>query len=110
VVEKRVEEAVNLIKSFLKSHRIKVDRIVIFGSYARGNYTKDSDIDIAIISKNFEGKDIFEKAEMLKGLNWSLIERVNLPFDIIPISLQEWQESSSLIVDFLKKEEVLSLS
>ncbi|OPX28410.1 MAG: hypothetical protein B1H08_05960 [Candidatus Omnitrophica bacterium 4484_171] len=109
MAERRIEEAVNLIKGFLERRQIKVERVVIFGSYAKGNYTKDSDIDVGIVSESFEDKDIFQKAEMLKGLNWLLVERVNLPFDIVPISLEEWRQSSSLIVEFIKEGEVLSL-
>ena len=103
----RIREAVNLIKDFFKNRNIKVDKIIIFGSYSKGNYSKDSDIDIAIISQDFDGKDIFEKTEMLKGLKWLLVEDIALPFDIIPISLQEWKESSSLIVEFAKEGKVL---
>ena len=109
MVEERIRKAVDLIKDFLKDRHITVDKIVIFGSYARGNYTEDSDLDIAIVSRDFDEKDIFQKAETLKGLKWALVEKFMLPFDIIPLSLKEWQESSSLVVDFVKEGEVLSL-
>lgn len=103
----RIREAVNLIKDFLENRNVKVDKIIVFGSYGKGNYSQDSDIDIAIISQDFDGKDIFEKTEMLKGLKWLLVEKIELPFDIVPISLQEWQESSSLVVEFVKEGKVL---
>jgi len=32
-----------------------MDSVFLFGSYARGTVTEDSDIDIAIISANFKG-------------------------------------------------------
>ncbi len=63
-----VRKAAELIKSFLKDRDITVDRIIVFGSYAKGICTKDSDLDIAIISWDFDEKDVFQKAEMLKGL------------------------------------------
>lgn len=109
MVKGRIKEAVELIKTFLKKSNITADRIIVFGSYIRSNYTKDSDLDIAIVSRDFNEKDIFQKAEMLKGLKWSLVEKFMLPFDIVPISLKEWRESSSLVVDFVKEGEVLSL-
>ncbi len=31
------------------------DKIVLFGSYARGNYSENSDIDIAIVINSFSG-------------------------------------------------------
>jgi len=107
--EVRVRQAAELIKNFLKDRNITVDSIVIFGSYAKGNYTKDSDLDIAVISQDFNGKDVFQKAEMLKGLKWTLVEKFELSFDIVPVSLKQWQESSSLVVDFIKEGQALPL-
>jgi predicted nucleotidyltransferase len=109
MAEARVGEAAELIKNFLKDRNITVDRIIIFGSYARGNFTKGSDLDIAVISRDFDEKDVFQKAEMLKGLKWTLVEKFELAFDIVPVSLKQWRESSSLVVDFIKERGALSL-
>ena len=97
----RVKEAVKLVENFLNQRNIQIEKIIIFGSQTRGDFKNDSDIDIAIVSKNFEGKDIFEKANMLKGLKWFLAERIPLPFDIIPLSFSEWN-GPSLITQFAK--------
>ncbi len=46
-----------LIKKFrdvLKSKEIWVEKIILYGSYARGNTNEYSDIDIAVISEDFE--------------------------------------------------------
>jgi len=109
MAEAGVREAAKLIKNFLKDRNITIDKIIVFGSYAKDNYTKDSDIDIAVISRDFNEKDVFQKAEMLKGLKWTLVEKFELAFDIVPVSLKQWQESSSLVVDFIKEGEVLPL-
>lgn len=109
MAEARVREAAELIKSLLKDRNITVDRIIVFGSYAKGNYTENSDLDIAVISRDFNGKDVFQKAQMLKGLKWTLVEKFMLPFDIVPLSLKQWQESSSLVVDFIRDGETLAL-
>jgi predicted nucleotidyltransferase len=34
---------------------IPVERIILFGSYARGNHTDASDIDLAVVSEAFSG-------------------------------------------------------
>jgi predicted nucleotidyltransferase len=103
MVEERIKKAVGLIKDFLKQRNIKIDRVIVFGSQIKGKIREDSDIDIAIISSDFDGKDIFQKTEMLKGLKWEIVGEFMLPFDIIPISLKEWKESSSLIVEYIKE-------
>lgn len=105
---KKIKEITNGIKKFLKTRNITVDKIIVFGSYAKGNYSADSDLDIAIISADFDGKDIFRRADMIKGLNWYLVERFLFPFDIVTVSRKEYQQSSSLIVDFIKEGKVLT--
>ncbi|MBI4707129.1 MAG: nucleotidyltransferase domain-containing protein [Candidatus Omnitrophica bacterium] len=108
MAEVRIKEVVGLILDFLAQRNIKVDKAVLFGSQARGDFREDSDIDIAIVSKDFEGKDIFQKAQMLKGLKWFLIEKICLPFDIIPLSPSEW-DSPSLIAQFAREGTEISL-
>ncbi len=48
----------------LKAAGIKIDRAVLFGSYATKQNTKDSDIDVAIISRDF-GKNPIEENKFL---------------------------------------------
>ncbi len=56
-------------KSFIKikafGKRLKkdfsVDRIIFFGSRAKGDYFKHSDIDLIIVSKDFKGMDFSKR-------------------------------------------------
>ena len=43
-------------------NQITITEVILFGSYATGNQHKHSDIDIAVISPDFENKDISFKA------------------------------------------------
>jgi len=38
------------------SRELPVDKVVLFGSYAKGNATEQSDIDICFFLKNYNGK------------------------------------------------------
>ena len=100
---KATKEFVSFIKSFFMNKRKKINKIIFFGSYAVGKNLKDSDIDIAIVSEEFDGTDIFQRAEILKGLQWSLVEHFMIPFDIVPISLKEWKSKSSLMVKIIRE-------
>ena len=44
--ERAIKEFVQALKS---KYRGRVRRIILFGSYARGDYTEESDIDILIV-------------------------------------------------------------
>ncbi len=55
-----LKEFINNIKT---KHGAKIDRIILFGSYARGDFRKDSDIDVLVIWKGdeVEGWNSLEK-------------------------------------------------
>ena len=44
----------------------KIEAIILFGSYAKGTEHKDSDIDIAIITDDFENDIIDEELKLMK--------------------------------------------
>ncbi len=39
--------------SKLREKQIRIDKVLLFGSFYRGNAHKDSDIDLAIVSRSF---------------------------------------------------------
>ena len=44
-----------IIKNYFKKlKKINVERVVFFGSRAKGNFHKDSDFDLIVVSKRFE--------------------------------------------------------
>ena len=54
-------EIIEVIKKyifFLKENKFSVQKVYIFGSYAKGNMHDDSDIDLAIILSDLENKEI----------------------------------------------------
>lgn len=44
---------------------IKVDEVIVFGSYLEGNATEDSDIDLFVISDSFKGMDLENRLDIL---------------------------------------------
>ncbi len=47
------------------SRYIKVDEVILFGSYARGNPREDSDVDLLFISSDFAGMGSLERLSLL---------------------------------------------
>jgi len=45
--------------------QIPIKKAILFGSYARGTYDKDSDIDIAIFSDYFKGMERIDSFRLL---------------------------------------------
>jgi len=58
---------------------LKIEAIVLFGSHARGTSYEDSDIDLAVISPDFEGVPMNRRQEMIADLS------VHRPYNLSPI-------------------------
>ncbi len=64
----------------LLQHEYPVKQMYLYGSYARGNHHKDSDIDLAIIMKDLP--DPFQTQVNMLKLTWKFDTRVEPhPFD-----------------------------
>ena len=74
--------------------------IVLFGSYANGDYTKDSDIDIAVVFQNFQGDYLRTAAEL-----WEL--RRSVSEEIEPHLLDSEQDKSGFARYILNSGHVL---
>ncbi|RME00645.1 MAG: nucleotidyltransferase domain-containing protein [Calditrichaeota bacterium] len=53
------------IKALEKNH-IRCDKVFLFGSYAKGNYTRHSDIDLAVVSNDLTGNMIDDQVLLMK--------------------------------------------
>jgi len=73
----------------LNSKGIRVEKAVLYGSYASGNVHTGSDLDLAIISPDF-GKNRFEEGKMLLQLAW----RIDPRLEPIPISSDSYENDT----------------
>ena len=64
MVEREIIEKVKEFVKEIKRHRIKVTKVVIYGSSVSGKAHEYSDIDVAIVSPDF-GKDRYEEGARL---------------------------------------------
>ncbi len=63
-----------LYKKEVSGH-FDVDKIILFGSYAKGNYHTDSDIDVAVVVNSLKG-DFFSYAPLLWKLRQGIDKRI----------------------------------
>ena len=73
--------------------KISPERIVLFGSYARGENTQNSDIDILIIMKNLENERKIT-GQLYKAL---LDENISTPIDFIAIDYDKYNTLKSRV-------------
>jgi uncharacterized protein len=65
MAEEKLIETIEFFTNQLLSQGLKISRIILFGSQASATASNESDIDLAVISEDFEGKTIFEKVKLL---------------------------------------------
>ncbi len=78
------KEVIDVLKKLRKELNAE---IYLFGSYAKGTYTVESDVDIVVVSEKFKKLSYAERVEMVRT---KLPE--NIGFDIIPLTPEELEE------------------
>lgn len=87
-------EAMKLVKQYadIVVKNMLVNKIILYGSYARGDYRKDSDIDVAVVvPRSSISKDILEDMAKLFKL------RRSVSTDIEPVLLIDEEDSSGFL-------------
>lgn len=91
---------ITIIGDFIKlleEENIKIEKVILFGSYAKGTQRLDSDIDLAIISPDFKEEDC------IKNMTLLLCKANLLKVDIqtIPFSIEEYNEPKGIMEEIL---------
>ena len=82
-----IADSINkFVKEIKKKYRITA--IILFGSYAKGTANEDSDIDIAVISDDFD--DIYDSMAILMGMTWDIDARI----EPHPITTEDYKKVS----------------
>lgn len=76
----------------LRREKIKFSKVYLFGSYVKGNYNPDSDIDLAIVLDK-KKIDRFKERLRLMKLRWD----VDLRIEPHPFSREDLDQTNPLI-------------
>ncbi len=99
--------AISYLAERLRVSGIRVNKIILFGSHASGQAVADSGIDVIIISVDFEGKDVFDRARVTKDAEVSTIRKFSVPNDIIALTPSEAESETSLIGGLARKGKIV---
>jgi uncharacterized protein len=103
MVDAKVIEAVNFFKTALELKGISISDLILFGSSSTGILQPGSDIDIAVISDDFSGMDIFTRALSTKDAELSTIRKYRVALDIITLTPDEYNDRNSLFFNNIRK-------
>lgn len=85
-IEKAVIATIKKFIDVLREEKISVEKTILYGSRIDGNTRNESDIDVAVISKDF-GKDIIEEGMRL----FRLAGKVDSRIEPVPLSLMSYR-------------------
>lgn len=89
-----------IITDFIKelsAEGVDAEKVILYGSQARGNASKDSDIDLVVISKDLAKYPILERLTFLSRVAW----KCNGPLEVLGYTPDEVKdkEGKSIIWD-----------
>ena len=103
-MDKRKISLINdTVSGVLDRSKVELNRIVLFGSYAKNEQKEDSDIDLIIVSKNFRNDSYFKRIDKVLNLNSTLVKMLKKPFDVLLYSDIEWNDSATMMSREAKK-------
>ena len=99
-MDKEINGIVALYREKLEGSGIKVKKIILFGSYAKGGVTEESDIDLVVISDDFNKMDLWDRLCLLGRSRIG----IKIPMEILGYTEEEYnkKEPGSFIYDEVK--------
>ena len=94
----------NVKEYFVKRYGERLEEIILFGSFARGEANEDSDIDIALVWSN-DGRSLKEEFEDASFSTKIIVEYKEL-LNIVDVTSSDFKDSDWSFYANLREEEI----
>lgn len=94
MVAKKAKKIISIYKESL-TNRIRVKKLILFGSWARGEQTKESDIDLVVVSDDFAGLSEKKRFSLLWDARDKALTR-KIDMDVLGVTGRELAQASRL--------------
>jgi predicted nucleotidyltransferase len=81
----------------------RLAKIILFGSYARGEANEESDVDLMLLLNDDEVSANNEKNQIF-DITWSLFMKYSIIISALPISFKKFISTNKALYRFVKKE------
>lgn len=92
LILKKVKRYLNELKKL-----IHIEKVYLYGSYAKGNYHKDSDIDIVIISNDFSGIRFYDYKRIVP-----FRRKIDVRIEPMPFRPEDFTDSDPLTIEIMR--------
>jgi predicted nucleotidyltransferase len=90
----------DLVKKFVieaKKDNITISKAILFGSYAKGTNHEYSDIDIAVVSNEFEGRRLYDNIKLVDATL-----RTSIDIETHPYRPEDFTEDNLFVKEILE--------
>jgi uncharacterized protein len=105
-----VAVVLDYLRQALLAQGLRIEKLVLFGSQAKGTAREESDIDVAVVSPDFRDKDIFDRVDMTAKAGSDTIMKFIVPLDLVMLTPEEYESRSTPIASFAHEGEEISTS
>lgn len=93
-----IEKVKMFVDILLKNSGIHLERVILFGSYAKGLENKWSDIDVALVSRDFSGIGFYDR----KMVNPYLL-KIDSRIEPHPFKPEEFNSDNPFAIEILER-------
>lgn len=98
IVSDDIVEKLKKLLDMISHNGLHIERAIVFGSYAKGKAGKWSDIDIALVSKDFTGVRFYDR----KKINRCLI-KIDSKIEIHPFRPEDFTSDNFFVEQIIKE-------
>ena len=96
-IPNQIIESIKTLVAEAEKVNIHIQRAVLFGSYAKGTNHEWSDIDVAVVSENFEGIRFYDNLKLSKPVINS-----NIDIETHPYRPEDFTEDNPFVSEIIK--------
>ena len=95
-IPNKIQKIITRYLALLQDHGFQIEDAILFGSYARGTANQWSDIDLALVSNEFEGVRFTDKNKIRK-----ITISVSSDLEILPFNPKDFTPGDPLVKEIL---------
>lgn len=95
-IPNHIQRIISQYLASLKDHGFQIQDAILFGSYASGNANQWSDIDLALVSHEFEGVRFIDKNKIRK-----ITISISTNLEVLPFNPKDFTPSNPLVKEIL---------
>ncbi|HNY13559.1 MAG TPA: nucleotidyltransferase domain-containing protein [Candidatus Wallbacteria bacterium] len=101
--KKTIDAIIQQFHKCLESQGIRVSKLMLFGSCAAGDQKAGSDIDLVVISEDFEKKTYWERVDIISAAIYEVFQ----PIEATALTNAEWQSGEFFVCEYAKRGEIV---